>query len=359
MAPKVSIIVPVYNVEKYLPRCLDSLVNQTLKDIEIICVNDGSTDGSLAILQQYAAKDKRIKIIDKENSGPGDCRNRGIEAAKGEFIAFVDSDDWVELNTYEETYKKAKEHNVPLLSFNANIVNEKLKKSPKIYYETTEKHLGNWENIAELIFNNPFHSWHFIYEKSFLQKNDIRFPPLSLCEDVPFVLKALFCAEKILFVPDAFYNYFMRGNSLIHRTTDKIFDILEIIPLCKNILCQYAPKNTALENGLSFWKKIHLFRLSQRLKHELNPILQNYYIAKISPLFSPEEFHDFLFNCYNRSENLKLFGIFTILSKKHILQTTKIRLFKKLTILKIERYQYEIRYYFFGLLLFTKTLRYF
>lgn len=92
---KVSIIVPVYNVEKYLKRCLDSLVNQTLKDIEIICVNDGSTDGSLAILDEYVRNDDRIVVINQENSGQSVARNRGIDVAKGEYIGFVDSDDWV------------------------------------------------------------------------------------------------------------------------------------------------------------------------------------------------------------------------------------------------------------------------
>ncbi len=91
--PKVSIIVPVYNVEKYLSTCLDSLINQTLKDIEIICINDGSTDNSLNILNEYAQKDTRIIVINKENSGPGSCRNLGIEKATGEYIQFVDSDD--------------------------------------------------------------------------------------------------------------------------------------------------------------------------------------------------------------------------------------------------------------------------
>lgn len=95
--PKVSIIVPVYNVEKYLAKCLDSLVNQTLKDIEIICINDGSTDNSLEILNTYAQKDSRITIIDKKNEGVSAARNTGLNISKGEYIMFVDSDDYLEL----------------------------------------------------------------------------------------------------------------------------------------------------------------------------------------------------------------------------------------------------------------------
>ena len=103
---KVSVIVPVYNCEKYLKKCLDSLVNQTLKDIEIICVNDGSTDNSGRILEEYT--DSRIKIITKENGGLSSARNAGIAVAKGEYLGFVDSDDWVDLDFYEKLYNTAK-----------------------------------------------------------------------------------------------------------------------------------------------------------------------------------------------------------------------------------------------------------
>lgn len=104
---KVSIIVPIYNVEKYLKRCLDSLVNQTLNDIEIICINDGSTDGSLEILNEYGRRDDRIVIINQENSGLSATRNKGIDIAKGQFIGFVDSDDWVSKDYFEKLYNSA------------------------------------------------------------------------------------------------------------------------------------------------------------------------------------------------------------------------------------------------------------
>lgn len=105
---KVSVIIPVYNVEKYLRQCLDSVVNQTLKDIEIICINDGSPDNSLEILQEYAKNDERIRIINKSNGGPSSARNAGLEVAQGEFIGFVDSDDYIEPDYYENLYNRAK-----------------------------------------------------------------------------------------------------------------------------------------------------------------------------------------------------------------------------------------------------------
>jgi len=104
----VSIIVPVYNVEKYLEKCLESIINQTLKNLEIICVNDGSTDNSLQILEDYAKKDQRIKIINKKNRGSGAAKNTGMKNASGEYIGFVDSDDWVDLAMFEKLYNRAK-----------------------------------------------------------------------------------------------------------------------------------------------------------------------------------------------------------------------------------------------------------
>ncbi len=108
---KVSVIVPVYNVEKYLEECIESLINQTLTDIEIICINDGSTDNSLKILEELQKKDNRIKIINQKNSGVSSARNNGIENATGEYIGFVDSDDWIDSDYYEKLYNTAKKYN--------------------------------------------------------------------------------------------------------------------------------------------------------------------------------------------------------------------------------------------------------
>ena len=104
LTPKISVIVPVYNVEKYLRKCIDSLTNQTLKDIEIILVNDGSTDNSGSIIDEYAKQDKRVIAIHKENGGQSSARNMGLDIAKGKYVGFIDSDDWIELDMYENMY---------------------------------------------------------------------------------------------------------------------------------------------------------------------------------------------------------------------------------------------------------------
>ena len=107
---KVSVIVPVYNVEKYLRQCLDSIINQTLKEIEILCINDGSTDSSPEILKEYEEKDSRIKIINKKNAGLSAARNQGLELAKGEYVSFIDSDDWINETFCEALYTAAKKY---------------------------------------------------------------------------------------------------------------------------------------------------------------------------------------------------------------------------------------------------------
>ena len=114
MNPKISIIVPIYNVEKYLPKCIDSIINQTLENIEIILVNDGSTDSCAEIIESYANKDNRIKVIHKKNGGQSSARNMGLDIAKGEYIGFVDSDDWLHYDMYENMYKSIKKVNSDL-----------------------------------------------------------------------------------------------------------------------------------------------------------------------------------------------------------------------------------------------------
>ena len=137
---KISIIVPVYNVEKYLKECLDSLINQTLEDIEIICINDGSTDNSLAILEEYQKKDSRIKVFSQRNQGVSAARNLGIEKATGEYLTFLDSDDRLELNTCEILYKETIAKNSDFLFF--GLVNDKNKKSDQRLVELLKKITG-------------------------------------------------------------------------------------------------------------------------------------------------------------------------------------------------------------------------
>lgn len=207
--PNVSILVPICNVDKYLAQCLDSLVNQTLREIEIICINDGSTDNSLSIIKEFAAKDNRIVIIDKPNSGYGDSMNRGLSIAKGEYIGIVESDDFADAAMFEKLYQLTNGGSIDIVRSN--------------YYrywdskgdaECFEAEIAQYDKVISL-YDEPSlllispAIWSAIYRKSFLLKNNIRFLPTpgASYQDTSFFIKTLCKAQKIIYTKDKFLHY--------------------------------------------------------------------------------------------------------------------------------------------------------
>ena len=176
MTPKVSAIIPVYNVEEYLEQCLDSVLNQTLREVEIICINDGSTDSSLELLKKFALKDSRIKIIDKKNEGPSAARNEGIKTAAAPYILFFDADDYLEHNALEEAFKCAENSDVALVCFGTNIVGEvspKQKASDERYYAVEQN--GVVEFTDELRLNMNVAPSNKLFKTSVIKENNIEF----------------------------------------------------------------------------------------------------------------------------------------------------------------------------------------
>lgn len=211
----VSVIVPVFNTEEYLSKCLNSLTNQTLKDIEIICVNDGSTDNSLKILQEYSVKDERIKIINQENKKQGAARNAGMRIATGEYIGFVDSDDWVDLHYFERLYNTAKKYDSDIaLATNVRIGKNKFKLRLNIEWERKYTTLQDKIDVCEQ-WKNPCPT-NKIYRKSFIDKNSIKWPEGVFCEDKLFTIKAVYYANSIVSVPDVYYYYFQNPKSTVN-----------------------------------------------------------------------------------------------------------------------------------------------
>ena len=201
--PKVSVIIPVYNVEQYLRECLDSVVNQTLREIEIICVDDGSTDSSLDILKEYASKDNRITVITQKNLHAGVARNAGLAVARGEYVHFCDSDDWVEKEIYTECLKKIADI-ILFDAFKTDIsLNKKL--SWKKDYLNKEKIKGD---INEFEFKFCTGSpWGKLFRRTFINKHKIRFQNLKCCNDIYFVKLALVVADSIELVDRPLYNW--------------------------------------------------------------------------------------------------------------------------------------------------------
>ena len=213
---KVSIVLPIYNVEKYLPKCLNCLINQTLKDIEIICVNDESTDNSLQILENYAKKNSRIKIINQPNAGPGVARNKGIDAAKGEFLAFCDPDDWVDENAYENLYDTAKANEADVVEY-AVAVHEEKNGKIKIKNNLYESNIVNIKEKPYLLFRGILASWNKLCLTRLIKENNILFSEGYCAEDMLFTISLKSVANKILYTNKPFYHYLHRKSSITHK----------------------------------------------------------------------------------------------------------------------------------------------
>ena len=196
--PNVSVIIPVYNVEAYLRQCLDSVVNQTLRDIEIICIDDGSTDGSPAILAEYAAKDQRVKVLIREHTNAGAARNAGMSVATGEYLGFVDSDDWCELTLFEKAYNKAKTDNADVVSWLFVTYDNRTKKCgpPRVFED-------NENPFAPLAYA----PWQRLHRRSFIEENKIFFQSIVRANDVYFCCMSLALARKKSLLSEALYFY--------------------------------------------------------------------------------------------------------------------------------------------------------
>lgn len=218
--PKVSIIAPVYNVEKYLRKCIDSLINQTLNDIEIICINDGSTDKSLKILKEYKNRDSRIILLNQENSGQSVARNRGIEIAKGEYLGFVDPDDWIDLDYYEKLYNAASTNDTDIaVGGIIRVTGIKKKKFLNFEKETLTDNTKLKFELCDV--PEKSYIWNKIYKTQKLKEINLKFEEGRIFEDCIFTPQALFFLGKMVTVPNTYYYYLRRNNSTVKQRSQK------------------------------------------------------------------------------------------------------------------------------------------
>lgn len=226
---KVSVIVPVYNTGKYLRKCLDSLVNQTLKEVEIIVIDDKSTDNSRAIINEYEKKYANIKVIhNKTNQGIGYNRNLGIKKASGEFISFVDSDDYVDKKMYEKMYKKAKMDKLDLVicRFHKMLEKESTLAEIKPDFEIPSFENTTLKDKPTLLLDVNLAPWNKIYKKELL--NDVSFPEKLKYEDAIVVVKTMARAKKIGMLTDKLNYYRVRSKSETTSMDKRVFDIITI-----------------------------------------------------------------------------------------------------------------------------------
>ena len=249
----ISIIVPVYNGEKYIKKCLESLITQTLEDIEIICVNDGSTDSTLSILEKYSNSDNRIKVISTENKGQGHARNIALSKSNGDYISFVDADDWIEKETYALLFNKAKSENLDILFFQMINYIDKTKKlvetdlyNHKCFEDNNliETSVFNCENTKSFLFEIPVCPVSKIYKKEFLKSNNLRFPEGMLFEDNSFFYESYFNCERAGFLKKHLY-YRRRHDESVTQTFDaRKYDIIKAANDILNVFIQNNQFNT-------------------------------------------------------------------------------------------------------------------
>lgn len=333
---KISVVVPIFNVENYIGPCLDSILNQTLKEFEVICVNDGSTDSSLDILKDYASKDDRIKIINKDNAGYGHTMNIGMDMASGEYFVIVESDDFILPEMFETLYSAAKENDLDFVKSdfyrfygdenNNNIIKDyqKLDPSGKYYNKIFSTHENH--ETYKLLMN----TWTGLYNIDFLRKNNIRHSetPGASYQDNGFWFKTFFHGKRVMFLPEPFYMYRRDNPNSSVRNKTKIYAMDTEYELINDFLEHHGEKDDFLDAfvyakyhnfhftmdriGLEF-KKEFLLKTSDyfnelKKNNQLNTSLLEEYDLNILNWIvdNPEGYYDYKYNIdYKDYEFLK------------------------------------------------------
>ncbi len=300
--PDVSIIVPVYNVENYLRQCMDSIVDQTHTNIEIICINDGSTDQCSAILDQYASQDRRITIITQPNRGLSAARNAGLKRANGKYILFVDSDDRLQLQTVAELYRRISRSAADICVYGFRYGHENKSNLPLNYYGLSADSIFTYEQISEKIFGRVS-VWSKMYRRRFICRHNLTFPEGLIFEDVIFHVRSFVYASKICQLNQPFYYYRTDNQTSIMNSSaadNRLLDILRAVDMVYSFLKE-ENKITAMKTQFCLFMmwhlSSHLQRAAEPIKNRLaaetlawlnrhddirrtmtaNPILQNFY----------------------------------------------------------------------------------
>lgn len=277
--PTISVIIPVYNAEPFLEEAINSVLNQTFKDIELVCVNDGSPDNSLEMLNEFAKKDSRVKVINKENGGCGSARNKSLDNATGDYIYFFDPDDYILPNAFEKLYKNAIINDSDLVMFKiARFVDGQPVDYSKPGFEFEkifkDANFNNFtftsKDIKSHVLNSSFAPWTKLYKKEFLDSyDDFRFDLGVAFDDVPFHVKSMLRAKKISYIPEFFYHYRFNPNS-VNNTSSNGIDIFKICDLVEEFLKKESYYN-------EFENEFKLFKITQIINYLISTDSEEYY----------------------------------------------------------------------------------
>lgn len=309
----ISIVVPVYNAEKYLDRCLTSLVEQTKKEIEIIIINDGSTDNSEKVIKKF--KDDRIKYIKNTNQGIGATRNEGIAKATGKYLMFIDSDDYLEENTCELLFNKAEKDNLDMVVcdfYRENETGEKKKEKITTFENTTIK------ETPELLYKINMSPWNKLYKTKMIKDNNVYFEEDLKYEDTPFVFISMDKAKKIGKIDKCLNHYIIHSNSETTVRDERCFDIFEIIRIVRD----YFEDKKYAKESLNRWIVwiVTNFTIQQRNQEDIH-IAMNFidhafnYLKAIVP--------DYKNNKYYEGRGIK-----KLIEKSRLLTKIYVRLYK-------------------------------
>lgn len=303
--PDISILVPCYNVETYLPQCLDSLINQTLKNIEIIAINDVSTDKTLSILQEYAAKDSRVIIIDKPNEGYGKSMNRGLKKAHGKYIGIVESDDWADVDMFGEMFRLATTNRVQVVkSAFYNYSARKGNKKQDFLADSELNRVLNPKENSAIFYYQPC-IWSAIYERAFLEKYQIDFleSPGASYQDIGFNFKVWLQAERVWFTPKAFLHYRNdNAGSSIH-SQGKVFCVRDEWVNIEHYLQKYPHLERSSRRLRNYVKFNNYFWNLKRLGGENRRVFHKHFVQEYGQIFVDDGIK---WNCFTTQTWLKI-----------------------------------------------------
>lgn len=275
--PKVSIIIAAYNIEDYIKRCLISCMNQSFKDIEIIVVNDGSTDNTLNIINKCKSKDSRIKIVDKSNEGLIEARKSGFNIASGEYVLFIDGDDWINLSAIEILYNKAKEKDYDIVSYNYLL---KYDNGKEINGWDSNIKIDENKNLLEVLFHNQIcHTiWSKLVKRNFIIDNGIEFPSnISYGEDLALVYTLAMYNPTFTIINKPLYYYYQRSDSLDNNVSQKTLEIIKAVEFIKfqltkkDLLDKYKEEYEYLVFIQTYYlRKEYIFKNTNKISKQLH-----------------------------------------------------------------------------------------
>lgn len=284
-SPQISIIVPVYNTVAYLDKCLNSILNQTYDSLEVICVDDGSTDGSADIVAKYENQDSRVKVIHQPNGGESNARNKGLQAATGDFIGFVDGDDWLELDMYEKLYELICKDESDLAAV-GYFIDKDNKSIPAINEWEIPEGVYSRDKFLEYVYHRDKHRavtswiWCKLFRRNILmneENNALLFDELiRLGGDLIFFAQAMLNVKKVSYSPDPYYHYYQRGSSTYHTKQPEIW--MDLVKTYE-ILIKLFYSNKIPKNIIEWVQRFLVYRAEVTAKYAYmykeNEILRN------------------------------------------------------------------------------------